>query len=172
MTSSSQKFWFVAYVKSCCERKLAEFLGSRGYECFVPIRQEVHRWSDRKKLVERVLLPHMVFVYCTEAQRVASLVDNPYINAYMYDRGESRAAVVRQEALDAFRAFISQSEREMNKVETFVPGDRVRVLSGPFEGHEMEVVSVDSRTCYISRLGPAGTFVVAVESDILRKMQN
>lgn len=32
-------------------------------ECFLPVQEEIRLWSDRKKKVERVLIPMMIFVY-------------------------------------------------------------------------------------------------------------
>ena len=45
------------------EKKVAERLDKMGIENFVPVQQEVHQWSDRRKVVESVLLPMMVFVH-------------------------------------------------------------------------------------------------------------
>ncbi len=38
--------WYVAYVKSCSEFKVAEFLEKFGYEYYLPVKREVHQWSD------------------------------------------------------------------------------------------------------------------------------
>lgn len=32
------------------------------YEYYVPIQTEVHQWSDRKKRIDRVVLPMVIFV--------------------------------------------------------------------------------------------------------------
>ena len=53
--------WYVAYVKSCSEFKVAEFLEKFGYEYYLPVKREVHQWSDRKKIVRKLVLPRMIF---------------------------------------------------------------------------------------------------------------
>ena len=54
------KRWYVALVRMHHEKKVAERLDKMGIENFVPVQQEVHQWSDRRKVVESVLLPMMV----------------------------------------------------------------------------------------------------------------
>ena len=54
------KRWYVALVRMHHEKKVAERLDKIGIENFVPVQQEVHQWSDRRKVVESVLLPMMV----------------------------------------------------------------------------------------------------------------
>ena len=57
------KRWYVAMVRMHHEKKVAERLDKMGIENFVPVQQEIHQWSDRRKKVEAVLLPMMVFVH-------------------------------------------------------------------------------------------------------------
>ena len=46
------KRWYVALVRMHHEKKVAERLDKMGIENFVPVQQEVHQWSDRRKVVE------------------------------------------------------------------------------------------------------------------------
>ena len=43
------KRWYVALVRMHHEKKVAERLDKMGIENFVPVQQEVHQWSDRRK---------------------------------------------------------------------------------------------------------------------------
>ena len=63
------KRWYVALVRMHHEKKVAERLGKMGIENFVPVQQEIHQWSDRRKVVESVLLPMMVFVHADPKER-------------------------------------------------------------------------------------------------------
>ena len=56
------KRWLVAIVRIHHEKKTSERLTKMGVENFLPIQQEVHNWSDRRKVVDRVVLPMMIFV--------------------------------------------------------------------------------------------------------------
>ena len=63
------KRWLVAIVRICHEKKTSERLTKMGIENFLPIQQEVHQWSDRRKVVDRVLLPMMIFVHVDRRSR-------------------------------------------------------------------------------------------------------
>ncbi len=81
------KRWLVALVRISHEKKTSERLSKMGIENFLPVQQEVHQWSDRRKVVERVLLPMMIFVHVDiyEQKEVLTLGS---ISRYMVLRGE------------------------------------------------------------------------------------
>ena len=56
------KRWYVALVRMHHEKKVSERLDKMGIENFIPVQQELHQWSDRRKMITSVLLPMMVFV--------------------------------------------------------------------------------------------------------------
>ena len=58
------KRWYVALVRMHHEKKVSERLSKMGIDSFVPVQQQIHQWSDRRKLVDTVLLPMMVFCSC------------------------------------------------------------------------------------------------------------
>lgn len=60
------KRWIAVLVQVNCEKKTATRLGKVGYETYIPTQQEVHQWSDRKKKVDRLIMPMVVFVRATE----------------------------------------------------------------------------------------------------------
>ena len=57
------KRWLVAIVRMCHEKKTSLRLSQMGIENFLPIQQEYHQWSDRRKKIDRVLIPMMIFVH-------------------------------------------------------------------------------------------------------------
>ena len=65
-----ERKWYVAYVRMFHERKTAEKLAAMGIESFVPVREEIHQWSQRKKKVMRVLIPQMIFIHATQKERL------------------------------------------------------------------------------------------------------
>lgn len=77
------KRWLVAIVRICHEKKTGERLTKMGIENFLPIQQEVHQWSDRRKIVDRVLLPMMIFVH-VDPQEQKEVLTLSAISRYMY----------------------------------------------------------------------------------------
>ena len=67
------KRWYVALVRMHHEKKVAERLSKMGIDSFVPVQQQIHQWSDRRKMVNTVLLPMMVFVHVNPKERMEVL---------------------------------------------------------------------------------------------------
>jgi transcription antitermination factor NusG len=53
--------WFALRVKPRTERMVADALGGKGYEQFLPMHRERRRWSDRVTTIEAPLFPGYVF---------------------------------------------------------------------------------------------------------------
>ncbi len=156
--------WYVGCVRSCQEKKVAQSLERLGVEYYLPIRRELHRWSDRRKLVECLLVPRFIFIRCADRQRPAILSAEPRIWRFLASDGKPE--VVRDTEMDSFRKMV-ENGGESVKVsgETPAPGDRVRVMSGPLAGMECELVSVAGGRCLAVRLGALGT--ATMDLDIL-----
>lgn len=154
--SSDGRHWYVARVRSCQEKKLAESLNAGGVEHYLPVRREIHRWSDRRKLVEVLVLPRFIFVRCTPAERLQLLESEPNMVSFLSQEG--KPAVVRDAEMATFRRMVEEGGGAVNLVQGHLaPGDRVRVVEGPLAGMECELVSVASGRCLAVRLGLLGT---------------
>lgn len=55
-------------VQMNCEKKASTLLNKSGYETYMPIQQEIHQWSDRKKKVSRLIIPMIVFLRATVSE--------------------------------------------------------------------------------------------------------
>jgi len=167
MTQS--KLWYVAYVHSCRERKSAEELSLHGIECYVPVRKELRQWSDRKKVVERLVLPRMVFIHCTPQERIALLAFAPSITRYMSEGGPYKPVVVPDDQMDTFRKMVDYGDTDLCVTSReFGPGDKVEVVGGPLKGLECELVSVSGNRCLAVRLGAVGTAIMDIPAEYLK----
>ena len=147
-------------------------LRNAGYECYVPIKAEIHDWSDRKKLVERVLIPHHVFVRCTEAERMKSFEAAPgRLRGYLNEREPRRPSVVPDREMENFRRMVDYGQSEISITqERFRAGDHVRVTEGPLKDMECELVSVGAKRCIIIRLGQIGAVKMEINKALVRKI--
>ena len=150
------KRWYVALVRMHHEKKVAERLDKMGIENFVPVQQEIHQWSDRRKKVEAVLLPMMVFVHADPKERMEVLSFST-VSRYMVMRGESTPAVIPDEQMARFRFMLDYSEEAvcMNS-SPLARGEKVRVIKGPLTGLVGELVNVDGKTKIAVRLNLLG----------------
>ena len=56
------KYWIAVLVQMNTEQKSSTKLTKLGITNYVPTQSEIHQWSDRKKKIERIVIPMIVFV--------------------------------------------------------------------------------------------------------------
>ena len=148
--------WLVAYVQSCLEKKTAERLKAMGVEYYLPIQSEIRQWSDRRKRVDRLVIPMMIFVHVTPQERPLPLTLQA-ISRYMVLRGESRPAVIPEEQMERFRFMLDYSEEAIcMNYSPLARGKKVRVIKGPLTGLVGELVALDGKSKIAVRLDMLG----------------
>ena len=154
--------WLVAYVQFCLEKKTAERLKAMGVECYLPIQSEIRQWSDRRKKVDRLVIPMMIFVHVTPQERPLPLTLQA-ISRYMVLRGESRPAVIPEEQMERFRFMLDYSEEAVEMCsERIQPGEQVKVIKGPLTGLTGELITMDGKSKVAVRINMLGAAMVEV----------
>lgn len=59
---SNTKHWVAALVQMNTEKKVSSLLSNLGYTNYVPTQTEIRQWSDRKKKIEKIVIPMVVFI--------------------------------------------------------------------------------------------------------------
>lgn len=163
--------WLVAYVKSCMEKKTVERLRAMGIECYLPVQSEIHQWSDRRKRIDRLVLPMLVFVHVTPLERPLPLTLAAVLR-YMVLRGQSTPAVIPDEQMERFRFMLDYSPEAVTfSSTTFEPGDPIRVIKGPLAGLEGELVMLDGKHQVFVRLDLLGCAHVEVPVGFIEKVR-
>ena len=153
-----ERKWYVAYVRMHHERKAAQKLDSMRIECFVPVKEEIHQWSQRKKKVSVVLTPQMIFIHATEEERMRALTLSS-ISRYLVLRGEHLPAVVPDDQMQRFMFMVDYSEESVHSLDAVLtPGQKVRVIKGPLVGLEGEFMEMDGHSKIVVRLDILGCF--------------
>ena len=156
------KRWYVALVRMHHEKKVAERLSKMGIDSFVPVQQEIHQWSDRRKVVDRVLLPMMIFVH-VDPQEQKEVLTLSAISRYMVLRGESTPAVVPDQQMLRFKFMLDYSDETISmSTSPLAPGERIRVIKGPLAGLEGELVHVNGKSKVAVRLTMLGCACVDI----------
>jgi len=123
--------WHVAYVVARHEKAVAQELGRRSVEPFLPLYLAVHYWNKRRAEVELPLFPGYVFVRMAphERLRVLQVPSIVYLVAF-----NGLPASVPEEEIEGLRAAVRL--RRAQPYPYFSPGDRVRINTGPLKGLE------------------------------------
>jgi transcription antitermination factor NusG len=128
---AEQPLWYAAYTLPRHEKVVAEQLGFRQVETYLPLYLSARRWAERRALVQLPLFPGYVFVRVTADERIRVL-DHPGVLRLVTFNG--RPAPLPDGEIERLRAAL-----EAGKAEPFpflMPGRRVRVRSGPLAGLE------------------------------------
>jgi len=133
--------WYALQTRSRHERVVNHQLQMRGFSTFLPFVTEVHRWSDRRKLIETPLFPCYVFVRLvpTSEARVRVLRSDGVVR---FVGQHAEGTPIPDEQIESVRTLLSH--RVPWASQPFVTvGQRVRIHGGALEGVEGFVVSGD-----------------------------
>lgn len=169
--------WYVAYVHSCQERKVAERLALRGVESYVPVQKVRRQWSDRVKLTDKVVLPGHVFIRCDEPTRLSLLGSIQGICYFLIDKTCSprrKVLTVPDSQMADFIRVVNALNGEESDLEivgsAIAQGDTVRVIRGPLTGFVCECVEVLNSHRLAIRLGLLGTALLSIDiKDVVKE---
>lgn len=123
--------WFVLYTKPRYEKKTYYLLQGENIECFLPMREELHQWADRKKSVEVPLFTNYIFILVNEKERMKALELD---GAMKYVHFGGKIAIVRQETIDSIRCALIR-KNDVRLEDTYLEiGKPVTVVRGPLQG--------------------------------------
>lgn len=145
-----ENHWFVAIVNHNSEKSCSEKLNKLGIIYYVPAQKVMRVWRNgRKSVADKIVIPSIVFVYCTEAQR-REIVGFPFILRFMTNKaGVVKGSTVKPLAIipdleiNRLKFMLGQSDIPVNiSTRTYLKGDKVRVIRGSLIGLEGEVVDL------------------------------
>ena len=155
--------WVAALVQMCTEKKVGDRLKKLGIENYVPTQTEIHQWSDRKKKIERVVIPMVVFVRADEAtERILRM--QSFIRKILTYPRQKAAAVIPDEQIDRLKFMLKQTDSPVELMpENLRVGDRVRIVRGALKGLEGELCkSVPEKSMVAIRIDGLGYACVSV----------
>ena len=166
----NEKHWLAVYVKMHHEKKTRDRLNAMGIENFLPVQIEMRQWSDRKKKVERVLIPMMIFVYVNRLEQTEVLT-LPSITRYVVLRHEHSPAIIPDKQMERFRFMLDYSDEVINfNQDTFITGEKVRVIKGPLTGLEGELVTLNGKSSIVVRIEKLGCATVEIGVGMVEKV--
>ena len=130
LSDSNQRWWFALYTKPRSEFKAAEQIQDAGVQYYLPSITKIKQWSDRKKKVNEPLLRGYIFIFANEKERIISLEQYAVVRC-ISERG--RPAKIPEWQIDNLKKMLT-TESDVLVKEGLVPGVKIRIKEGPFEG--------------------------------------
>jgi transcription antitermination factor NusG len=124
--------WYAAYTSANHEKRVAERLGVREVEHFLPLYESVRRWKDRSVRQQMPLFPGYVFVRVALRDRLKVLQVPSVVRLVGY--GDAPAALDEEE-VEGLRCALAEGMRAEPHPYLRV-GCRVQITDGPLAGHE------------------------------------
>ena len=129
---TNRRCWLAAYTRSRHEQRVAQQLGQKSLEHFLPTYERLVRWSDRIRRVRMPLFPSYIFVRVCEDQ-LRLLLETMGIVQLVSVAG--KPALLADEEIERLRS-CEFGSADIEPHPYLRIGHRVRVKHGPFAGWE------------------------------------
>ncbi len=163
------KFWIAVLVQMNCEKKVSTQLSKLGIDNYIPTQKEIHYWSDRKKKIERIIIPMIVFAHVSKDEEI-QLKKYSFIHKILSYPGQKESAIIPDEQIERLKYMLkyADSKVEINN-EIFEIGEKVQIIRGPLKNLEGELCYFKSDNPMIAiRIGCLGYACVNIlKSDVV-----
>ena len=141
------KYWIAVLVQMNTEQKSSTKLTKLGITNYVPTQSEIHQWSDRKKKIERIVIPMIVFVKVDkETEKI--LRTYSFIYKFISYPGQKDAAIIPDEQIEKLKFMLNNAETTVEISDSiFEVGEEVEIVRGPLKGFSGEL-------CYFEKGKP------------------
>jgi len=147
--------WYALYTRSRFEKKMLKELTERRIEVFLPMREILSRWKDRKKRIWIPLFPGYLFVnHVNTPENRYRILNIP--GAVRFVGFEGHADPIPEAQIQYIRRFL-ESSMTIDPYPYMQVGTRVEVIVGPLKG--IQGILVEKR----------GKFRFVLQVDLIRQ---
>lgn len=147
MVAADEAAWYALYTRSRFEKKLLSELTDRSVEAFLPMREVLSRWKDRKKRVWLPVFPGYIFV-----RQVDTAVNRHRVlnipGAVRFVSFEGRPAAVPEEQIEGVRRFL-ELHLSVDPYPYIKVGRGVEIIAGPLKGVQGRLVQKKGRFRFV-----------------------
>lgn len=137
------KYWVAALVKMNAEKKASTMLTKLGYHTYVPTQTVIRQWSDRKKKIERVVIPLIIFLF-VDKEEEAVVRRESFISKLISYPGQKEAAKIPAEQIEKLKFMLNNANTEVEfSDKAYEVGDEVEIIRGPLKGLYGELCCVE-----------------------------
>jgi transcription antitermination factor NusG len=158
--------WYALSVRSRFEKKSDTELQRKGIESFLPLVEEVHLWSDRKRKVKEPLFRGYVFVKTDLRNKLAILQTDGVVR---FVGVRNLPSPIPDNEMNWMR-ILGNHPNAVVREEYVSVGEVVRIVAGPFRGIEGFISQVkDSARVVVSFSSIAQSVSVEVASAFIER---
>ena len=144
----TQAHWYAVQTRPRHEKKVITNLNEKHIESYLPLLNQMHHWSDRRKLVQVPLFPGYVFVRAQLDPRVFVAVLSIW-GALAFVGPQREAMPIPESQIEDIRTLLS-TKVCLSPYPFLKVGQRVRVRGGALDGVEGILVTNGQKRLVIS----------------------
>jgi transcription antitermination factor NusG len=142
--------WYAVCTRSRFEKKLLRELTERSVDVFLPMREILSRWKDRKKRIWIPLFPGYIFVnHINTPENRYRILNVPGAVRFVSING--RAEPVPEYQIDAVRRFL-EAAIAVDPYPYMQIGHRVEIVAGPLKGIQGILVQKKGRFRFVLKV--------------------
>lgn len=145
----TEEKWYAIYTRPRAEKLVFARLEEESIETFLPLQKTFRIWSDRKKLVEKPLLPSYIFVKTFKKNFPKVYKINGVVKFISF---EGKPVSIPQRQIDNLKLLINSNAQIEVSSEKFAPGDNVEVINGSLIGLTGELIRIGSKNRVVVRI--------------------
>lgn len=166
------KFWVAAYTRPRSEKKAASELEALGLEVYLPLQKQLKQWSDRKKWVETVVAPMVLFLN-VDKNDLLTIRKHPLILKLFTAPGSKETARIPIAEIEKLKFILDQSELPVTiDPSLFVKDTKVRIIRGSLMGVCGIIESSDGESAvFVTNMGILGGAKVQIKISELGRLR-
>lgn len=128
------KYWIAALVKMNTEKKVSAKLTQLGYHNYVPTQTVTRQWSDRKKRIDRIIIPMVVFILVNKEEET-HLQRRSDLYKFISYPGEKEAAIIPNKQIEELKFMLHNADSAVEFSDSvYEIGEEIEILRGPLKG--------------------------------------
>ena len=132
------KNWFVLYTKPKQELRVVDELSKIGINSYCPTVKIIKQYSDRKKKIEKPLIPSYIMVYIEESKRKL-VFSIPGIVRYLFWLG--KPAIVHENEINIMKKHLEGVYSSIS-ISKLIIGQLYKISEGPLAGNTGKIVEM------------------------------
>lgn len=161
MLQNLRRGWYALYVRSRHEKKVNSALIRNSIKSYLPLKNKLKKWSDRKKYVLEPLFPSYVFVFIDQATEFSKALTLDGVCGFV--RFGKKYAQVKEEEIKNIKILLAADCEEVESL-TELPavGEKRIIRHGLLAGLECEIIKVKNKSKILVRVDSIDLCLTAI----------
>ncbi len=147
--SEGKKSWHVIYVKARHEKSAYSELLRRGIEAYLPLRKELHQWSDRKRWIEVPLFSSYIFVRTLSEEFNVVYLTSGFVK---FITSNGKPSTVPDNQIEDVRRVVDYYTTEVEVLDGSYKGFEAEVTAGALTGLRGEIIELVNGRNFVIRI--------------------